>query len=62
MTQQTFGILTRPMRVRNFVNPPILPDEPLMEMERRRRERRAREALRRAQKELEYEEVDHGDD
>ena len=41
------AILTRPERVRNIVDPPLLPDEPMCETKSERRRRLQREAERR---------------
>ena len=42
--------LTRPERVRHLVDPPMLPDEPMMETRQERRRRQTREAARRRAK------------
>jgi len=42
--------LTRPERVRNIVDPPMLPDEPMLETKQERRRRQTREAARRRAK------------
>lgn len=39
--------LTRPERARNIVDPPMLPDEPMMETKQERRRRQKRESDRR---------------
>ncbi len=60
MTQQTFGLFTKPERVRFLCHPPMLPDEMCRADDERRRKRRAKDALRRAQRDMQYEEVDDG--